>query len=207
MSFAVLRNSQRNCAIGAALGQPEQHRARRSGFSVIELVVSCAIVMILTAVAIPSLRRSYAVYQLNDSATRLSGLLKLTRFEAIRRNTPITCQFQQVGTNWRVSINSPTAPTQFLMTSTTLVAAGGPSSANIAAAVGAASLTTLSGNNNSVKFDQRGAVVPNAGQSLPYLFLIGNAGDPTLGYRAVVVMASGVVHVWTSTGTAWAQVS
>ena len=206
MSFAVLRNSRRNCAIGAALGQPEQNRARRSGFSVIEMVVSCAIVLILTAVAIPSLRRSYAVYQLNDSATRLSGLLKLTRFEAIRKNTPISCQFQQVGSNWRVSINSPTAPTQFLMTSTTLVAAGGPSSANIATAVGAVGLTTLSGSNNSVKFDQRGAVVPVIGQP-PYVFYITNAADTSLGYRAVVVMASGVVHVWTSTGTAWAQVS
>ena len=188
------------------MGQPEQNRARRSGFSVIEMVVSCAIVMIMTAVAIPSLRRSYAVYQLNDSATRLSGLLKLTRFEAIRKNTPISCQFQQTGSNWRVSINSPTAPTQFLMTSTTLVAGGGPSSSAIVTAVGGG-LTTLSGSNNLVKFDPRGAVVPVAGQVPPYVFYITNAADTSLGYRAVVVMASGVVHVWTSTGTSWAQVS
>jgi Tfp pilus assembly protein FimT len=197
-------------ASGAALGRLKQTRAgesrRTRGFSVIELVVSCAVVMILTAIAIPSLTRSYQTYQLNSAATQLSGMLKLTRFEAIRRNTPITCQFQQNGGTWQISINSPAAPTQFVMSSTTLVASGVPSSASIASSMNAAALTTLSGANAAVTFDQRGAVVPNAGP-LPYVFFIQNAADPSLGYRAVVVMASGVVHVWNSTGTSWAQVS
>jgi Tfp pilus assembly protein FimT len=165
--------------------------------------------MVLTAIAIPSLMRSYQIYQLNSSATQLSGMLKLTRFEAIRKNTQVTCQFAQSGANWVVSINSPPAPTnpaRMVMSGTTLVAGGGPSSANIGAAMGAPALTTLSGANNTVTFDQRGAVV-TAGGPPPYVFYIRNAADATLGYRAVVVMASGVVHVWSSTNTAWAQVS
>lgn len=193
------------------MGRLKQTRTGESrkerGFSVIELVVSCAVVMILTAVAIPSLTRSYQIYQLNSAATQLSGMLKLTRFEAIRRNTPISCQFQQNGGTWQISINSPSAPAQFVMSSTTLVGGGGPSSASIATAMNAAALTALSGANGSITFDQRGAVVPNAGQALPYVLYIRNAADASLGYRAVVIMASGVIHVWNSTGTSWAQVS
>jgi len=61
------------------------------GLSTLELVVSLGIILIISAVAIPSITKTLRIYQLNDAATQLAGILKLTRFEAIRRNTPVNC--------------------------------------------------------------------------------------------------------------------
>src|SRR6266576_3042136 len=70
-----------------------------AGFSMVELTVSMTVLLILTAIAIPSLMRSFRTYQLNDVAARLSDILKFTRFEAVRRNSLEYCQF-----------NNPSAP-------------------------------------------------------------------------------------------------
>src|SRR2546430_17174800 len=75
-------------------------RNRISGFSMVELAVSLTILMILSAIAIPSLMHSLRTYQLNDAAGRLSDMLKFTRFEAVRRNKPVPFQLQQFGNDW-----------------------------------------------------------------------------------------------------------
>ena len=46
----------------------------------VELSVSMTVMLILTAIAIPSLMRSFRTYQLNDAASRLADQLKFTRF-------------------------------------------------------------------------------------------------------------------------------
>ena len=61
---------------------PRTRRSRIAGFSMVELAVSLTVLLILTAIAIPSLMRSFRTYQLNDAAARLSDMLKFTRFEA-----------------------------------------------------------------------------------------------------------------------------
>src|SRR5277367_919562 len=72
------------------------------GFSLVEMVVSIAVLLILAAVAMPSLTRAFASYQLNDAAARLAGIIKFTRYEAIRLNKPVDCQIQQSGAGWLV---------------------------------------------------------------------------------------------------------
>jgi prepilin-type N-terminal cleavage/methylation domain-containing protein len=182
------------------------------GFSMVELLVSLVIVLILTAVALPSLTLSYRTYQLNDSASRLSAMLKFTRFEAIRLNRLVSCQIQQNGTDWVVwadSINNGTpdpGEMQFLVTGTsTLLPAGAPPAPTaILTAIGAASMTVASGTNSSIPFDHRGAVSPSA----TYVMYIGNSTNPDFGYRAVVLLPSGVTQVWTApAGGAWQRVS
>jgi len=72
---------------------PRTRRSRIAGFSMVELAVSLTVLLILTAIAIPSLMRTFRTYQLNDAAARLSDILKFTRFEAVRRNSLEYCQF------------------------------------------------------------------------------------------------------------------
>jgi prepilin-type N-terminal cleavage/methylation domain-containing protein len=183
------------------------------GFSLVELVVSLAIVLILTAIALPSLTRSYRTYQLNDAATRLAAMLKYTRFEAIRRNKPISCQIQQISGNWTVWAdtigNSTVDPSEqqllLIGTAVLLPSAGLPAPNAIVTGVGGGSLTTYSGANNSVTFDARGAVspVPNT----TYVLYIGSSTNPEFGYRAVVLLPSGVTQIWTApSGGPWARV-
>jgi prepilin-type N-terminal cleavage/methylation domain-containing protein len=182
------------------------------GFSMVELLVSLVIVLILTAVALPSLTFSYRAYQLNDSASRLSAMLKFTRFEAIRLNRLVPCRIQQNGTDWLVwtdSINNGTpdpGEMQFLVTgnSTLLPSGTPPAPAAILAAIGAGTLTVASGTNTSIFLDHRGAVSPSA----TYVMYIGSSTNPEFGYRAVVLLPSGVTQVWTApSGGAWQRVS
>lgn len=204
---------------GAALGRQLRRSSMKMsrGFSLTELVVTIAVMLILTGMAVPTLLRAYEAYRFNYSATQLAGILKLTRFDAIRRNKQVACQIQQVGTDWLIWVdsNGNAAPDateqQYRMTgSVSLLPAGAPPAPDaITTALGVGSLTALSGGNGSVAFDARGAVVPVGGAQPPvYVLYVGNAAAPELGYRAVILLPSGVVHVWTA-GTAgpWQQVS
>jgi len=71
--------------LGRSATFSETKRNSSRGFSMVELAVSLTVMLILTGIAIPSLMRSFRTYQLNDATTRLSDLLKFTRFEAVRR--------------------------------------------------------------------------------------------------------------------------
>ncbi len=178
----------------------------------VELAVSLTVVLILTAVAIPSIMRSFRTYQLNDAAARLSDELKFTRFEAVRRNTQINCQIQQFGTNWIVwtdSINNgavdPIEKQILISGFVTLLPSGAPpSSASITSKLGANStLTTLSGANGTVTFDARGAVL----SLTAYVFYLGSAANPEFGYRAVILLPSGAIQIWTApAGGTWQRI-
>jgi hypothetical protein len=81
-----------------------------------------------------------------------------------------------------------------------------PSAAALAPTVGVPALTALNPSSDGVKFDQRGAVTP-AGV---YVIYIGSNAGLAMGYRAVVVLPSGSVQVWTYAGSVsavWQQVN
>ena len=76
-----------------------------------------------------------------------------------------------------------------------------------AAAANIPALTAISPGSGAVRFDQRGAVV--ASPPAVYVFYVGNT-SPDGGYRAVIVLPSGSVQVWTyagGSGSAWQQIS
>jgi type IV fimbrial biogenesis protein FimT len=187
------------------------------GFTMIELLIATSVILVVSAFAIPSITRSLRVYQLNDAAMRMSGILKLTRFDAIRRNTPITCQIAQDadGVSWDVWDDSngngrmDNGEQQIRETGNAVLipASAVPTASSLATAVNAGSLTTLSGSNTSVVFDQRGAVVAPA----VYVFYIGNPvapGSSVTSYRAVVLMPSGITQVWSgSPNDGWLQIN
>ncbi|MGB6597001.1 MAG: GspH/FimT family protein, partial [Candidatus Acidiferrum sp.] len=81
-------------------------RSPRNGFSLVELVLSLAVLLVITTIAIPVIVRSLQSYQLNSSASQLAGMLKFAKFDAIRQNTPVSCQIAQQGGNWLVWVDS-----------------------------------------------------------------------------------------------------
>ena len=81
------------------------HRSPRNGFSLVELVLSLAVLLIITTLAIPVVVRSLQTYQL-PTASQLAGMLKFTKFDAIRQNTHVNFQIAQHGTNWVVWADS-----------------------------------------------------------------------------------------------------
>jgi hypothetical protein len=176
------------------------------------LAVSMTVLLILTAIAIPSLMRSFRTYQLNDAAARLSDMLKYTRFEAVRKNKPVCFLMQQSGYTWTLGTDSACAGTfdtngkqQVISGFASILPAGAPpSSASITATLGASGgLTTLSSSGGFVKFDSRGAVSPLAA----YVLYVGSVTNPEFGYRAVILLPSGATQIWTApTSGPWQRV-
>jgi len=192
-------------------------RSRDRGFSMVELAVSLTVVLILSAVAIPSLMRSIRTYQLNSAAARVADMLKFTRFEAVRRNKQINFLMQASPDGWIVGTDSDnsglvdaTEKQQLIAGFAALLPSGvAPSPTAISAALGGATLTTKSGSNGSVTFDARGAIrVGGAISTSVFIFYLGSAVDPQFGYRAVVLLPTGTTQVWTAqAGGAWHQIS
>jgi type II secretory pathway pseudopilin PulG len=185
----------------------------------VEMLVVVAVLLVLAGISIPALTRAFATYQLNDAASRLAGTIKLARFEAIRVNKPVSCQIRQSGTGWVVYADNngnltpdPTETQDLIVSPMNLIGNGGggiPDTAPIAASLGASGLplTVISGVNGAVTFDQRGAVTTDQGGKVYVLYLVNSANaDP--GFRAVVVLPSGMVHVWRALqGGTWFPVS
>jgi Tfp pilus assembly protein FimT len=184
------------------------------GFSLVELVIVVAFALILSAIAMPAMKRTLRGYQMNDAANQVAGIVKFTRFEAIRRNSPVTCVNTQNGANGPATIWSDdngdnvaqsTEKQILLSSSTNLQPAGAvPNTGGLAAAVGAGALTAINPTNGNITFDQRGAVVPPG----LYVFYVGNSATANDGYRAVIILPSGSIQVWTyNGGGTWVQLS
>lgn len=199
-------------------------RSPGNGFSIVELVLSLAVLLIITVVAVPVIVRSLETYQLNSSAAQLAGMLKFAKFDAIRQNTPVGCQIVQQGTNWLVWVDSngngvadPAEPQMYIGGAFTLLPESSvPSPAPIQASLGVGfssyAWTVLSGSPGSVTYDQRGVLgcVGNAScnTSVVYVFYLGSATDPRSGYRAVLTLPSGSVESWSSSSAGdWHRIS
>jgi type II secretory pathway pseudopilin PulG len=181
------------------------------------MVVSICVMLVLTAIAVPSLMRSIRAYQLNSAAASVSDMLKFTRFEAVRMNKEINLLALASGPGWIVGTDSnangaidPTEKQQAILGYATLLSAGGPVPPPNAITAADGALTPLSGANSSVTFDARGAIRQGIGGAVAngvYVFYIGNANDPGPGYRAVVLLPSGSTQIWTApNGGPWRQV-
>jgi Tfp pilus assembly protein FimT len=186
------------------------------GLTTLELVVSLGIILVVSAISIPAIVKAVRIYQLNDAASQVAGILKLTRFEAIRLNKPVSCVNLQTIANGPARLWSDrdgdgvedATEKQILLgaTATLVPAAAVPDASALAAAVGVPSMTSLNPASDSVKFDQRGAASP-AGV---YVIYVGNTSATDGGFRAVVLLPSGSVQIWTDAGSAsavWQQLS
>jgi len=196
---------------------PKQ-KSRMRGFTILEVVVVVAVIMIVTAISMPSFLLAMRIYRLNDAATQVAGVLKFTRYEAIRQNVssivglggPLNAQVIQAGgitnvftdSNYDAAVQN-TEKQVLLSGNVNLVPAGTPPG-GLAAAIGVATLTSVPLPTGAVAFDNRGAITP-ASVSVLY---IGNLAFPNLGYRAVVLLPSGSVQIWSvEAGGNWHQLN
>ena len=198
---------------------PRTRRSSIGGFSMVELVVSMTVLLILSAIAIPSLLHSMRAYQLNGAAGSLSDMLKFTRFEAVRQNRPISFLMQPSGNGWLVGTDSnrngnidPTDKQALVNGVVTLVTAGMPPPTAITASLNVGGLTPTPANPGPLQFDARGAVRVNGTlTSNIYVFYVGaappnNPGD--FGFRAVILLPTGATQIWTASAAGpWQRIA
>jgi Tfp pilus assembly protein FimT len=186
------------------------------GFSLTELVVVLAVAMILMAVGMPSFMRAYHAYQLSSAATQVADMLRLARYDAIRRNIQMNCVFQVSGTDpnntnvWiattATNVRDQSQKQTVLGPSGNLVPQG--AAPNTAALITASKVTMATNNpsptNATVTFDARGALLPPTKVDVFYL---ASTLAPEAGFRAVILMPAGSIQIWTSDAMGnWAQI-
>lgn len=78
------------------------------GFTLVELLVVLAIMMVVAAMATPNMLTAVANYRLKSSASGLAGLLQQSRITAVRMNNRIALRWDTVNSRQRVYIDVPT---------------------------------------------------------------------------------------------------
>lgn len=186
-----------------------QSARRPRGFSLTELIVVLLVAMILMAIGLPAFLRAYRAYQLSSAAAQVADILRLTRYEAIRLNTPVQCVIRVSSsspgmTNVWVDSNDNTVldPTEkmiLLGNAGNLVGGGSVpgTSALLSAAVGSLGTNAPSPAASAVSFDARGAVSSPPSLTVN-VFYLGSAAAPDAGYRAVLLMPAGSIEIWTA---------
>jgi len=182
---------------------------RSHGFSMIELLAVLAVILVVSAISTPSFMSAYQYYQVSNAATSMANVIKYTRYEAIRRNTPINCVIgpAPVGTiAWTDSIanlvpDNVERQVTFSPVITLLAPASLPPGAvaSLVLAANVGPLIPLGNTVAQVQFDQRGAVNPPPAGAL--VSFVGNTGVPGAGYRAIIVLPSGSMQLWKADAT------
>lgn len=192
--FMKVRNSNRS-------GQ----RQTEGGFSLTELVVAMAVALVLMGLGMPAFLRAYHTYQLTNAASQMADILRFTRYEAIRMNTPLRCLIQPyAGDPTMTSVWADSNKNNQLDTTEQQIllgrggnlvdggsVPGGP--ALIAAANITSGTTPIPPSGTPISFDARGAVTPAS----VYLIYLASSSAPEAGYRAVLLMPAGSIQVWT----------
>jgi len=180
----------------------EKNVRTQRGFSVVELSIAVAIMLVLLAMAVPSVLQSIHIFRLNSAATSLQNIMEITRFSAVRKNTEIalrqtTLNGQQL---FYVDLNGTgayanTDPSYLLPLDIEWNPAGAPaaSTTNLASTQALAS-------GDCIAFDARGVVsyaTCGAGTQVVWFMSVGllNNND---GYRAVTVTPMGQAKAWTA---------
>jgi type IV fimbrial biogenesis protein FimT len=194
------------------------------GFSLIELVIVVAIILLISAMAIPQIQRVQTRYKLDTSGHAIAGLVQQARLEAVRRNQPAYIQFNNANPmlvyvnndKSAVANGNPVVTTNGGVTLLTAVP-NNPAALvdQLNTYLGAGAAVVVEPPGTPIGFNARGlpcvglalnpAVcvqtdIANSGKAPVFLWLMTANG---VNYEAVTVTAAGRIKSWQSTQAVW----
>jgi type IV fimbrial biogenesis protein FimT len=86
--------------------------ARPRGFTLIEMMVTIALVAIFSSLAAPSFREMIAARRAKAAVSAVGGALWLARSEAIKRNTPVGFSLPSLDAPWDVTAGTTVLHTE-----------------------------------------------------------------------------------------------
>jgi type IV fimbrial biogenesis protein FimT len=185
---------------------PKDRLSVQSGFSMVELVVVLGVMLVLSAIGLPSLVTSMSVYKVNVAASSLQNLIEVARFNAVRRNTTISLRQTLVNGQAAFYVDLAggayvnTDPVYIVPTTVQLAPAGAPA----ASTTGLANTAALGG--GCISFNSRGVVdYTTCGGGVQSVWFISlGLTNNNGGFRAITVTPMGQAKSWTApTGGTW----
>jgi type II secretory pathway pseudopilin PulG len=183
------------------MNRSEKMKQRKSkGFSITEVIVAFGVVLVVAAIAAPTVVRSLRSYRVGSTGTDVSNLIQRTRYEAIKQNRVVTLRTRPQGnlTQLWIDIANPgvvdaTEPFILLPPDVALLPNG------VAPSTGSMNLgatTVMDATNLRMSFDSRGAVDYGGAPATTLVVCVGMPNDPSYGYRAVSVTPLGKMKIW-----------
>lgn len=188
---------------------------RMRGFSLLELLLVLAVVMVVTAMALPNMLTSMEQYRLRSKASDLSAMLQRARSVAVKRSQPAGLSL--TGSTFSIigSTTEDAARLQLALPGNISVPTAGMPGSLTATSMGFASVVTITaaGSSTPAYFNARGLPCPydnatktctstNSGQAYVY-YLRDSAFPGRNGWAAVSVSPSGRTKVWRWDGSSW----
>ena len=78
--------------------EPPAVRTRESGFSLVELMIVCVVLVIIAAIAVPNIFRTIRNYQLDAAGHSVASLLQQARIQAVKTNLPAYANYTNAAT-------------------------------------------------------------------------------------------------------------
>jgi type IV fimbrial biogenesis protein FimT len=98
------RGLQRHCAL-----RPRATRLRESGYSLVEMVVTVAVILVITGIAIPLVMNVTAAYRLRSAVAAVTGTIQSTRYQAIYQGYSYQVVFDSTAKTYQVQSKPPCA--------------------------------------------------------------------------------------------------
>src|SRR5215510_1552687 len=79
--------------------------ARARGFSLIEILVTIAIIILMLAIAVPQMQNASRAYQMRSVVASVTGAIQATRYQAISNGYLYRIELSKTNTNYQVWSN------------------------------------------------------------------------------------------------------
>ncbi|HTB92141.1 MAG TPA: prepilin-type N-terminal cleavage/methylation domain-containing protein [Candidatus Sulfotelmatobacter sp.] len=176
------------------------------GFSMLELVIVLAVMLVLSAITLPSVVRSMSIYRLSVATTSLQNIIETARFNAVRLNTKVS--LRQINLGGQTAFYVDLTGTGYVGTDPVFLVPNyvqiSPAGAPAASTTGLANTAALGA--GCITFTSRGVVdysTCGGGVQSVWFISLGSVSANT-GYRAITVTPMGQAKTWSgSTGGNW----